>query len=65
MDIAGRIKKLFCRHEWVKIAVIQDVDRLRNERYPIRRYQCRKCGRVTHQDGRHDRIAKRAVGAWK
>lgn len=64
MRIAKWARRLFCRHEWVKKAVIQDVDPLRNVRYPIRRYECRKCGRVSHQDGRHDRIAERAIVPW-
>ncbi len=48
--------RLFCRHDWVKIAVFQEDDPVRNERYGIRRYECRKCGRVSHQDSRHDAI---------
>lgn len=54
--IAMFFRQLFCRHDWVKVAVFQEEDPVRNERYGIRRYQCRKCGRVSHQDGRHDAI---------
>lgn len=58
--MTGRIKRffqrLFCRHDWVKVAVFQEDDPARNERYGIRRYECLKCGRVSHQDSRRDAI---------
>lgn len=49
-------RQLFCRHEWRKIAVFQQEDPVRNERYGLRRYECQKCGKISHQDGRQDRI---------
>lgn len=54
------LKRLFCRHDWEKIAVFQDVDEAHNVRYAIRRYRCRKCGRITHRDGRRDSIAAKS-----
>ncbi len=48
--------QLFCRQDWAKIAVVQEDDPVRNERYGIRRCECRKYGRVSHKDSRHDAI---------
>lgn len=54
--IARFFRQLFCRHDWKKVAVFQEDDPVRNERYGIRRYECRKCGKISHQDGRRDAI---------
>lgn len=56
-----RIRRLFCRHEWTKAAVYQETDPVHNIRYPVRKYRCTKCGRASAQDGRHDRLAEKAV----
>lgn len=54
------LKQLFCRHEWVRIAVFQEIDGERNLRYGIRRYECRKCRRITHRDSRRDDLAAKS-----
>ncbi len=61
MTLKERIARLMCRHEWVKVAMFQEVDQARNERYSLRRYECRLCGKISHQDSRRDRLADRAV----
>lgn len=64
--ILKRLKRLFCRHDWEQKAVFQDVDPVHNVRYGIRRYACSRCGKVSYQDGRHDRIAlKQFQKNWK
>ena len=67
MIAGGRFRdwaaRRFHRHEWVKIAVVQDVDPAANVRYGIRRYRCQVCGRIRHEDGRHDRLEPKAVYA--
>lgn len=45
-------KKLFCRHQYVKIGFSQEIDR--GERYSLRRYRCQKCGKEIRVDGRRD-----------
>lgn len=56
-----RLRQLFCRHEWKKIGFFEGLDEARNVRYSVRRYECRKCGRVSHQDGRRDRLEDKAA----
>ena len=48
------LRKLFCKHNYVKTSWYQEEDRYRNERYAIRIYQCAKCGKRMHIDGRRD-----------
>ena len=59
------LERLLCRHEWVKTAVRQEVDEIRNIRYGVRRYECRKCGKASYQDGRADRLEKKAVYGFR
>ena len=48
------LKQLFCKHDYQKIAWYEDYDKHRNERYPVRLYQCNKCGKKIWVDGRYD-----------
>lgn len=41
-------------HEYVKIGFKQAEDRF--ERYSIRKYKCKNCGKVKEVDGRFDNI---------
>lgn len=61
MNIRKKLRQLLCRHEWKKIAFCEGMDEARNIRYSIRRYECRKCGLVSHQDGRRDRLESKAA----
>lgn len=47
-------KRLFCKHEYEKIAWLEEYDKCRNERYPARLYKCNKCGKKIWVDGRCD-----------
>lgn len=53
------LTRLFCRHEWVKTAVYQEIED--NVRFGIREYCCRKCGKVSYRDSRRDALADKAV----
>ena len=64
MKIRDRLRQAFCRHRWKKIGFFEGLDGNHNVRYSIRRYECTKCGRVSHQDGRHDRLERKAAG-WR
>lgn len=59
--IKQKFRRLFCRHRWRKIAFMEGTDPSRNIRYSIRRYECMKCHKISHQDGRHDALAGKAV----
>lgn len=61
MDIRKKLRQLFCRHEWKKIGFFEGLDEARNVRYSVRRYECRKCGRISHQDGRRDRLGGKTI----
>ena len=61
MTTSKKFRQLFCRHEWKKIGFFEGLDEACNVRYSVRRYECRKCGRVSHQDGRRDRLERKAV----
>lgn len=56
-----KIKQLFCLHEWKKIKVTQEIDGLRNVRYGIRIYACDKCGKISRQDSRYDRLCRKEI----
>ena len=47
-------RKLFCRHNYEKIAWCEEYDENRNERYAARLYKCNKCGKEIWVDGRYD-----------
>ncbi len=47
-------KQLLCKHEYVKISWYQEEDKHRNERYAVRIYSCKKCGKQIKVDGRYD-----------
>ena len=47
-------KKLFCKHNYQKIAWREEYDEYRNVRYAERLYQCNKCGTQIWVDGRCD-----------
>ncbi len=55
-NIKCTCKQLACRHKWRLIGLFQDIDEQRNIRYGVRRYHCPKCGKISHQDSRCDRI---------
>ena len=59
------LEQLFCRHEWEKTLVSQEIDEDRNIRYGLRRYVCRKCGKTSIQDSRNDHLAEKAVHTVK
>lgn len=46
------LRKLFCRHNYEKIAWYEAYDSKRNERYATRVYRCTKCGKRIEVDGR-------------
>lgn len=50
------LKRLFCKHLWVKIAWHEEFDRVRNMRYSMRTYMCVECGKFKTVDGRNDTI---------
>ena len=47
-------KRLFCRHDYCKIAWYEEYDYEHNERYAVRIYKCKKCGKEINVDGRFD-----------
>ena len=53
------LARLFCRHDWVKISVRQEIEN--NIRFGVREYRCLKCGKVSYQDSRCDRLSAVAV----
>lgn len=55
-NIKCTCKQLACRHTWRLIGLSQNIDEQRNIRYGVRRYRCLKCGKISHQDSRCDRI---------
>lgn len=50
------IKRLFCKHDYIKIDWYQTFDN--NVRYSRRQYMCKKCGKKIWVDGRYDKIGK-------
>lgn len=52
--IIEKLRKIFCRHEFVKYAWYEEYDNRRNERYAVRLYRCEKCGKEIQVDGRYD-----------
>lgn len=48
------IKKLFCKHDYKKLAWREKYDQVYNERYSERLYNCSKCGKRIWVDGRYD-----------
>lgn len=48
------LRKLFCKHDYKKIAWCEEYDEYRNERYAARLYKCNKCGKEIWVDGRYD-----------
>lgn len=52
--IIEKLRKIFCRHEFVKYDWYEEYDNLRNERYVVRLYRCEKCGKEIQVDGRYD-----------
>lgn len=48
------IKRLFCGHKYYQISWYEEYDSYRNERYSMRLYQCKKCGKEIWVDGRCD-----------
>lgn len=61
MSLKEKLARMACRHKWVKVAVFQETDPVRNVRYGIRRYECTECGKISHQDSRCDRLEAKAV----
>ena len=49
-------RRLFCKHDYKKIAWREEYDKYRNERYAARLYRCSKCGKQIWIDGRYDHI---------
>ena len=47
-------KRLFCKHNYKKIAWQEEYDQVYNERYAERLYECSKCGKRIWVDGRYD-----------
>lgn len=60
MNIIAKLRQLLCRHDWMKVAIYEKIDKVHNVRYSERRYECRKCGKKSMQDGRHDRLASKS-----
>lgn len=48
------LRKLFCKHNYEKVAWCEEYDEHRNERYAARLYKCNKCGKEIWVDGRYD-----------
>jgi len=48
------LKKLFCRHQYVKISWMAEFDAQQNIMYSVRMYKCKKCNKIIHVDGRRD-----------
>ena len=47
-------KRTFCNHKFTKISWYEQLDNVRNERYAVRVYKCKKCGKKIELDGRYD-----------
>ena len=54
VDIIIFFRRLFCKHNYEKIAWREEEDKLRNEMYAERLYKCNKCGKEKWVDGRFD-----------
>lgn len=52
------LRRLFCKHNYKKIAWCEEYDSCRNERYSVRQYLCVKCGKKIWVDGRCDPYSK-------
>lgn len=50
------LKRIFHKHDWVKVDFRQEYDGYRNMRYAIKIYKCSECGKVKETDGRHEII---------
>ena len=50
-------KKLFCKHDYIKIDWYQTQDN-NGVRYSRRQYRCKKCGKQIWVDSRYDKIGK-------
>lgn len=61
MTLKDRFASLTCRHQWSRVAMIPETDPETGENYYTTRYQCQKCRRVSHQDSRKDKLARKAV----
>ena len=51
-------KRLFCKHQWEKIAWHEEYDEYRHERYAVRWYECSKGGKIKCVDGRNDKYRR-------
>lgn len=47
-------KKLFCVHKYERKCWYATMDDHTNERYSVRLYKCKKCGKEIWVDGRYD-----------
>lgn len=47
-------KRLFCKHDYRKVGWDEAMDYKHNERYTIRYYTCKRCGKKITVDGRYD-----------
>ena len=46
-------KRLFCKHNYIKIGWHEEIDNIYHERYAVRIYKCKKCGKQINIDGRY------------
>ena len=55
----NKIRQIFCKHIYEKIAWQEEYDDHKNERFSMRFYKCQKCGKEIWVDGRMDFIEQR------
>ena len=50
----NKTRQICCKHSYEKIAWYEEYDEYRNEKFPMKLYGCRKCGKEIWIDGRMD-----------
>lgn len=53
------LSQALCRHAYEKTGFVETLDPVRNIRYPMRRYECARCHKITWQDGRYDKLSQK------
>ena len=48
----NKIRQIFCKHSYEKVAWYEEYDEYRHERFAMRLYKCQKCGTEIWVDGR-------------